>query len=74
MAFTLPLDSMSITGKLQAMEVLWEDLSKHSNNIEASNWHQELLVQREQILEDDQINFLDWFETKKQILNKTSCV
>jgi hypothetical protein len=65
MAFTLPLDSISITEKLQIMEVLWDELSKQSYNIEASNWHQAILMQREQILEDGQSNFLDWFETKK---------
>jgi Putative addiction module component len=72
MAFTLPLDSMSITEKLQVMEVLWEDLSKHSNNIEAASWHQELLLQREQAIEKEEDSFLDWDVAKKQILNKIS--
>jgi Putative addiction module component len=72
MAFILPLDSMSIAEKIQVMEVLWEDLSKYNSNIEAPSWHQDILKQREQAIENGQSHFLDWNEAKKQILNNIS--
>jgi hypothetical protein len=70
MAYTLPLTTMSVSEKIQMMETLWENLTQQSQDITSPTWHQDLLLQREKLLENQQDNFVDWNEAKKQILNQ----
>lgn len=46
MAVDLPLAQMSFDDKLLAMELLWGELSKTPERLEAPQWHRELLLQR----------------------------
>ena len=46
MAVDLPLAQMSLDDKLLAMELLWGELSKTPERLEAPQWHRELLLQR----------------------------
>ncbi len=70
MTYTLPLTTMSVSEKIQMMETLWENLTQQSQDITSPTWHQDLLLQREKLLENQQDNFVDWNEAKKQILNQ----
>ena len=47
MAANLPLDQMSFEEKLQAMEALWEDLSREPDRIESPSWHEDVLKETE---------------------------
>jgi hypothetical protein len=46
MSANLPLHEM-LEEKLQAMEALWEDLSREPDRIESPSWHQDLLKETE---------------------------
>ena len=46
MAVDMPLPQMSLDDKLLAMELLWGELSKTPERLEAPHWHRELLLQR----------------------------
>ena len=52
MARDLPLAQMSVDDKLQAMELLWADLSRNPKQLASPAWHGEVLrSRREQVLQ-----------------------
>jgi len=60
MAVDLPLAEMSVDDKLQAMEQLWADLSRHPEQVASPAWHGEVLrSRREQVLQG-QASFQNW--------------
>lgn len=58
MTYTLPLTTMSVSEKIQMMETLWENLTQQSQDITSPTWHQDLLLQREKLLEINRIILL----------------
>ncbi len=72
MATTLPLDKMSLEDKLQAMELLWDDLCKKAEGIASPDWHEEVLADRETMLKAGVDDFEDWDVAKGKIRNQTS--
>jgi Putative addiction module component len=60
MAIQLPLQQMSIADKLEAMELLWADLSKQPNALPSPAWHQSVLEERRQGVLSGELKFLDW--------------
>lgn len=67
MKLELPLDQMSVAEKLQAMEALWADLSRHTPEEVVPKWHAEVLVEREGRLAAGREAVLDWDEAKRQL-------
>ena len=60
MAVELPLAQMSLDDKLQAMELLWADLSRNPEQLASPAWHGEVLrSRREQVLQG-QASFQSW--------------
>jgi len=53
--------------KLQAMEALWADLTRNTEQFESPAWHEQVLKEREQRLESGQENFIDWEIAKQQL-------
>ena len=70
MPLTLPLSEMTVEEKLEAMELLWEDLSKNPEDIPIPDWHGKILEERQRGVENGTEKFLDWEDVKKEILNK----
>ena len=66
LAKALPLSEMSVEEKLQAMEALWEDLSRDAN-LESPAWHEEVLVERDRQIEAGEARFVDWEQAKADI-------
>lgn len=66
LAKALPLSEMSVEEKLQAMEALWEDLSRDAN-LESPAWHEEVLVERDRQIEAGEARFVDWEQAKAEI-------
>ena len=64
---TLPLSEMSLAEKLQAMEALWDDLSRNPDALESPAWHEEVLRERQQQIASGEAVFLDWEHTKADI-------
>ncbi len=58
---------MSRAEKLQAMEQLWEDLSRSESEIESPSWHADVLRQREENLRAGRDEFIP-LETAKRML------
>ena len=60
MAVDLPLPQMSLDDKLLAMELLWGELSKTPERLEAPHWHRELLLQRLNQVQQGTASFQSW--------------
>jgi hypothetical protein len=60
MPANLPLNEMSLEEKLQAMEALWEDLSREPDRIESPSWHEDVLKETERRVESGEATFSDW--------------
>jgi len=67
MSITVPLKNMSFEEKIQTMELLWDDLCHSSDAIESPSWHKDILVDREQILNEHNDEFIDWETAKNKI-------
>jgi hypothetical protein len=70
MSAKLPLDEMSLEEKLQAMEALWEDLSREPDHIESPSWHQDVLKETECKVESGEAMFTDWEKAKSSIRDR----
>ncbi len=72
MATPLAIDQMTIEEKLQAMEALWDDLCQHEESLSVHEWQQEILDQRERLIEEGKARFVGWEEAKKRIGKQVS--
>jgi len=63
----LPLAQMTLAEKLQAMEVLWADLSERAADEAVPAWHAVVLAERERRLAAGEERVLDWDEAKRQL-------
>jgi len=72
MKITLPLEKMSQEEKIQAMEMIWDDLCKKGSNIPSPDWHKKLLEEREDGIKSGSDKFINWNEAKKNIQNSIS--
>ena len=65
---TIPtIEEMTMSEKLQLLEALWEDLSRNSMDLEPPEWHREILKERRQAVKNDELEYIDWDEAKKQL-------
>ncbi len=71
MGFSLPLDKMTTAEKLAAIELLWEDLCKHTENMPTIPWHGTVLSEREKQISGDKSSFSDLSEAKRRIRDAT---
>jgi len=69
MVTTLQIEKMSRTEKLQAMEIIWADLSKAEAEVESPAWHADVLRETEARVAAGQERIADW-ETAKRELRK----
>lgn len=72
MASSLPLKTMSVEEKLQAMESLWDDLCAHAETMSSPTWHEDVLAERDTRQERGDDEFEDWEAAKTNIRNKVS--
>ena len=72
MPATLPLNEMTVTEKLQAMEALWEDLSRNAVVLESPEWHRDVLEARENRIASGDARFADWEQAKADIRKRVS--
>jgi len=69
MTTTLDIQHMSRTEKLQAMESIWDDLSRSEPEVKSPSWHEHALKETEARVAAGQERIADW-ETAKQELRK----
>jgi hypothetical protein len=72
MSTDLQIDQMTVTEKLRFMEELWEDLRTRAGAVPVPQWHKDVLVEREQLIESGDAQFEDWDTAKKRITEQTS--
>lgn len=70
MSITVPLKNMSFEEKIQTMELLWDDLCHSSDAIESPSWHKDILVNREQALNEQNDEFINWETAKNNIMKE----
>lgn len=69
MSIMLPLDEMTVAEKLQLMEAIWDDLTRHDEAVESPEWHRDVLAERERRIESGEARFILWEEAKADIRN-----
>ena len=62
----LQLEQMTIEEKLQAMEILWNDLCRR-NAVPVPQWHKDVLDERQLLIDEGKAEFIDWETAKEQI-------
>lgn len=67
MHITIPLDKMSATDKLQAIEEIWANLSMVSEDVPSPAWHADVLRAREERISDGRSRFLDIVQAKAAV-------
>lgn len=68
----LDVQSMTVVEKLQAMEVLWDDLCRNVGELESPAWHEKILQAREEQLRQGKDKFEDWDQAKTDIWKSIS--
>jgi hypothetical protein len=61
---------MTKVEKLNAMEALWQDLSRHAEQFESPDWHEEVLNERDLRVATGQESPADWNTAKKILCNQ----
>lgn len=67
MTISLPLNEMSVEEKLQVMEAIWDDLSRHADEMPPPAWHATVLDAVVAAVERGDENFDDWEAAKRRI-------
>lgn len=60
MPINLPLENMTLADKLEAMELLWADISKRPADLPSPAWHRGVLDERRLAVAEGKLKFLDW--------------
>ena len=71
MDVTLPLDQMTTAEKLNALEAIWESLCRRPDDVPSPSWHADVLLNREQRVQEGVSRFVDWVEAKHNIRDST---
>ena len=67
MDFEIPLDRMSTSDKLRALEKIWDDLQRTPGAVPSPSWHADVLREREKEFKKGSSGFTDWPEAKERI-------
>lgn len=68
----LNVQGMTMVEKLQAMEMLWDDLCRNAGELEPPAWHGKILREREEQLRQGKEKFEDWDKAKTDIWKSVS--
>lgn len=67
MAIELPLDTMTTSEKLLALEAIWASLCAKPSEVNSPDWHEETLAERRRRVETGEATVSDWASAKKRI-------
>ena len=67
MGIALSLDTMTTSDKLVAIEQLWDDLSRDSENVPSPDWHGDVLEAREAHVQAGSSSFSDLNSVKERL-------
>ena len=66
----IPLDDMTVEEKLQAIEMLWEDLCKQQEDVPSPIWHGDVLEELDKAVSTGKEVTQDWESAKRAIRDK----
>lgn len=69
MSNQIPVESMSVAEKLEAMEQLWGSLREFPENIPSPDWHREILDERQRRLEGGQATVSSLEDVRQRLEN-----
>lgn len=61
------IEIMSLSERLEAMELLWESISEYSENIDSPGWHRDVLKKRASRVDYGKAQYLTLSELKDQL-------
>ena len=64
---TINLKDMTKKEKLEAMEMLWDDICRNIPDFSSPAWHEQILKEREERLKKGKEKVLDWNQAKKDL-------
>jgi Putative addiction module component len=67
MQASLPLNKMTITEKLVAMNQIWDDLMRNPDDIPSPEWHNEVLSARADRVKNGEAHFKDFESVKSEL-------
>ncbi|MFC1853300.1 addiction module protein [candidate division CSSED10-310 bacterium] len=67
----IDVKKMSQKEKLQAMEILWDDLCRNVPDFQSPQWHNDILSERERNLKNGKDTFQDFEQVKKEFRDLT---
>ncbi len=60
------ISKMSVLERLQTMEALWDSLTREPDGIRSPKWHEEILSERKEKIEDGNAEFISLEELKSK--------
>jgi putative addiction module component (TIGR02574 family) len=69
----LQLSELTLAQKLDLMEAIWDDLTRHDKTLESPYWHEQVLRDREEALAAGKATVSGWEDAKERIKGKVSC-
>ena len=63
----LPLETMSVAEKLEAIEAIWTSLCGRPDDVASPGWHEDVLAGRKKRLESGESTVSEWAEAKKRL-------
>jgi len=72
MPVEINFEQMSVSEKLRIMELLWDDLCNNESDILSPQWHENVLMERENLMRDGKDEFIDWDQAKKEMSKQIS--
>ena len=67
MIATLDIERMSITERLQSIELLWNSLTRDDSSVESPAWHRKVLDSRRSIIAEEKATFLTLNELRERL-------
>ncbi len=68
----LNLQKMTVADKLKTMELLWDNICRETADYRSPDWHEVILKNREEQIQQDKDDFQDWDQAKKEIWKSIS--
>jgi len=67
MSTEISLDKLTVAEKLALMERLWDDLSRHPEDVPSPQWHGDVLAERMAAVRDGRTDFVNWDDAKRRL-------
>jgi putative addiction module component (TIGR02574 family) len=69
MAIEIPLDTLSVSEKVQLLERVWGSLCSKPGDVRSPDWHREVLEARKRRLNEGRATVSPWSEAKARVLD-----